>query len=206
MQKTESERVGKIIANFDWKKSHEFGSVYRGLAEVFWEDKTINDEDKKRWISIVLKKASKKLKKAEEREAVRGSTYWELGNLAYNLPVKYKTGTEDPEKAIEYFKKAINLYKKSEIEDGWRGGAYEHLATTQLALVNLYKGTEKEKIYLEKAYDSKLLALRDYKEFVKGEHSWLGKSILRLENELSEYELGTNKTVDRRYYQKRRLE
>jgi len=182
--KAENERVNNIIANFDWRQSHDFGYVYRNLAKVFWEDKSIDNKDKKRWISQVLKLAIEKLEKAEKKDAVRGATFWELGNLAYILPVKYSTGTEDPALAEKYFEKAIDLYEKSEIEEGWRGGAYEDLAKVQEFISGMHKGTEKGKAYAEKALSSKRLALRDYKELVKKSLSWRNKSIMRLEDEL----------------------
>ncbi len=184
----ESERVNKIIAgvtaNFDWRQSHDFGYVYRNLAKVFWEDKTIKDKNKKRWISQVLKLAIEKLEKAEKKDAVRGSTYWELGNLAYILPVKYHTDTENSALAESYFEKAIRLYDQAEIEEGWRGGAYEDLARVQVSISLLHKGTNKGVSYEKRAICSKQLALRDYKELVKKYLHWRNASIIRLENEL----------------------
>ncbi len=184
VQQAEGDRVNKIIANFDWRQSHDFGYVYRNLAKVFWEDKTIDDKNKKRWIAQVLKLASEKLFKAEKKDAVRGSTYWELGNLAYTLPVKYSTETEDSALAEKYFEKAVALYEQSEIEEGWRGGAYEDLANVQIAISLLHKGTEKGRSYEKKTVSSKKLALRDYKELVKKSLHWRNSSIIRLENEL----------------------
>lgn len=184
VQQAEGDRVNKIIANFDWRQSHDFGYVYRNLATVFWEDKTIDDENKKRWIAQVLKLASEKLLKAEKKDAVRGATYWELGNLAYTLPVKYNTDTEDSVLAEAYFEKAVALYKQSEVEEGWRGGAYEDLAEVQGAISFLHQGTQKGLTYEKKAISSKKLALRDYKELVKKSLHWRNASIIRLENEL----------------------
>ncbi len=180
----ESERVNEIIANFDWRQSHDFGYVYRNLAKTFWEDKTIDNKNKKRWISQVLKLATEKLEKAEKKDAVRGATYWELGNLAYILPVKYHTDTENSALAESYFEKAIRLYEQAEIEDGWRGGAYEDLARVQVSISLLHKGTNKGVSYEKMAIRSKQLALRDYKELVKKSLHWRNASIIRLENEL----------------------
>ena len=184
VKQAESERVSKLIANFDWRQSHDFGYVYRNLAKVFWDDHSIDSEDKKRWISQVLKLASEKLRKAEKKDAVKGATFWELGNLAYTLPVKYDTDTEDAVLAETYFEKAIELYEQPEIEEGWRGGAYEDLARVQEFLSVLHKGTNKGKAYAEKAISSKRIALRDYKELVKKSLYWRNESILRLENDL----------------------
>jgi len=184
VQKNEENRINKIMDSFDWRQSHDFGYVYRNLAQVFWEDKSIDDEDKKRWIAQLLKLASEKLLKAKEKGAVRGATYWELGNLAYTLPVKYDTNTKDSSLAEKYFKKAVELYEPSEIEKGWRGGAYEDLAKVQVALSLLHKGTNKGLSYKEKAVSSKKRALHDYKEIVDKSLPWLNESISRLEKEL----------------------
>lgn len=183
----ESSRLEAIIAEFDWRQSHDFGYVYRNLAKVFWEDKTIDPEHKKRWISQVLYLATEKLEKAEEKKSSKGATYWELGNLAYILPLKYQTGTEDPHKAEIYFENSVSLYTKSEVSKGWRGGAYEDLAIVQMALAKLHEGNAKEVEYRTKSKVSKQLALRDYKELVSKSLSWRNASIIRLENEIKSY-------------------
>lgn len=184
IQQNESKRINDIIDGFDWRQSHDFGYIYRNLAKLFWDDKTISEEAKSRWISQVLKLATEKLKKANKKNEIKGETLWELGNLAYKLPLKYHLDSGDPEIAASYYTKAISLYKQEQISKGWRGGAYEDLSKAQSALSNLHKGTEKGRNYNSQSIDSKRLALRDYEELVSKDVNWVGRSIINLKREL----------------------
>jgi len=185
IQDNESERINELIDNFNWRQSHDFGFIYRNMAQIFWNDKTITIDSKKTWIRQVLALAIEKLEKANTKKNIKGETLWELGKLTYDLPLRYQLGTENPELAEKYYQRAISLYDKEQITKGWRGGAYEDLAKVQIALSKLHKGTARENEYLEKSKRSKKLALRDYEELVSKEHSWVNSSIIRIREELN---------------------
>ncbi len=95
-------RIEEKFEEFEWRQYHDFGYVYRTMADIFWTDPKISNEDKKEWIKRVLHLAELKLTKAAGKKGVKGETYWELGHITYTLPVKYKLG-------LKRLKKPLNI-------------------------------------------------------------------------------------------------
>ncbi len=188
-KKNDEKRIRKIFEHFNWEQVHGFGYVYRSMAELVSKDETI-DKDKKKWlVTAMLGIAESELKKATRKEGVQGSTFWELGCLSYKIPLKCGLPAY-PNKAIGYYKRAIELYSEVEIMKGWRGGAYEDLADAQLAYANgMASHTAQSIKYRKNAIKNKKLALNDYRKYVSSEkNSWVAESIENLMEEIEELE------------------
>ena len=113
---------------FDWNKQHHYGAKYAALAE-FYSRSPFGDQLGEQ-ISAIFARARTYLEYALRIDREQATTHFELGELDYSYPKKYKkSDLVKPDEALEHYRDAASFCSPAETARGLRADADRMIGT-----------------------------------------------------------------------------
>ena len=158
LESSYKQQVEQANANSESRKSHFFGKVYIYLAEILGKKYLTEVEE-----ADLLTRAENHFKEALKYGNEHSSTYWELGELKYHIPLGMGlTSRVDRSQAIRSYIDAVNRYTEVEISRGWRAGAYYRIGEANFSLMEETAVDSVGKVYSQEAKKYLELASNEY--------------------------------------------
>jgi len=133
LQDRYASHVKSDMIRLEWARYHNYGVVYRDLAELYASLNNLDEATRSAKIQKAFDRAESYYNRALEHDARAASTYFELGELHNTLARQYglRDWVDDP-KALDLYREAARYYTPAEIENGWRADTYLRMGTILL--------------------------------------------------------------------------